>query len=73
MMFEIERLRSAIIFLRFCVLLCSCTIASSNSNNTSYVPDDSSDDSALWEIKMELEELNRNINILTNKSGGSSE
>ncbi|MGP4081259.1 hypothetical protein ACTWQL_15230 [Pseudalkalibacillus sp. R45] len=72
-MFDIERLRSAIIFLGICVLLGSCTNANSNSNNTSYVPDYSSDDSALWEIKMELEELIRNMNMLTNKLGEKSE
>ncbi len=71
-MFDIERLRSAIIFLGICVLLGSCTIANSNSNNT-YIPDHGFNDNALWEIKIELEELNRNINMLTNKLGETSE
>ncbi|MGM7700392.1 hypothetical protein ACSVDE_01635 [Pseudalkalibacillus sp. Hm43] len=63
MMFDVERLRSAIIFLGICVLLGSCAIGNSN---TQYVDDTFTDYSSnLWEINNQLEILNQNIEELT--------
>ncbi len=63
MMFDVERLRSAIIFLGICVLLGSCAIGNSNSQ---YVNEDHVEyNYELSEIHRQLEALNRNIEELT--------
>lgn len=62
MMFDVERLRSAIIFLGICVLLGSCAIGGSNTNYESDYTDYSSE---LFEISRQLEALNMNIQELT--------